>query len=288
MKRNVPSFFRTLGAEIAGSFLAAVGLYNFALYSNFPLTGFSGIAVIIYRLTGLPIGWLTVFMNIPVALLCWKGLGRDFLCRSLRCMLISSLMIDYLAPLLPVYRGDMILSCVCTGALQGLGYGLIYSRGSSSGGIDFVTSAITNKWPHISLGIVSLINDVVIILAGAIVFANYEGIIYGVIIAVINSYMLNKMMFGANAGKLLLIVTEKGVDISRLIDKVIDRGCTIIPAQGGYRQDDKQVVMCACSSKQIYALQEELKKDDPSSFMVILDSSEVHGQGFKYHAVGKN
>ena len=88
--------------EIAGSFLVAVALYNFALKAQFPMTGFSGISMILYRLYKLPIGLTTVILNIPVIIICYKLLGRGFLLRSVRCMIISSLMIDYLAPLLPV------------------------------------------------------------------------------------------------------------------------------------------------------------------------------------------
>ena len=93
-----------VACESAGSFLVAIALYNFALYADFPLSGFSGIAMILYRLFGLPIGLTTIALNIPVAIICYRLIGKEFMIRSLRCMIISSLMIDYVAPLLPVYR----------------------------------------------------------------------------------------------------------------------------------------------------------------------------------------
>lgn len=94
-----------IGIEILGSFLIAIGIYNFAVNANFPMTGFSGISIILYRLFQIPIGMSTILLNIPVTFLCYRLLGKRFLLRSLRCMVISSLMIDYLAPLLPVYGG---------------------------------------------------------------------------------------------------------------------------------------------------------------------------------------
>ena len=103
-----------VAVELIGSFLVAIGLYNFALFAEFPMTGFSGIAMILYRLFGLPIGITTIVLNIPVAIICYRLLGRGFFLRSVRCLIISSLMIDYIAPLLPVYSGDRLLAALCT------------------------------------------------------------------------------------------------------------------------------------------------------------------------------
>ena len=104
--------------EILGSLLIALALYNFALEAKFPMTGFSGISMILYRLFGLPIGLTTIFLNIPVALLCYKLLGKGFFFRSVRCMIISSVFIDYIAPLFPVYHGERLLATICTGAVS--------------------------------------------------------------------------------------------------------------------------------------------------------------------------
>ncbi|WP_338148965.1 YitT family protein [Dysosmobacter acutus] len=117
-----------VACETAGSFLVAVALYNFALYAGFPLSGFSGIAMILYRLFNLPIGLTTIALNIPVAIACYRLIGRTFMLKSLRCMIISSLMIDYVAPLLPVYQGQQMLIAIVTGVLSGIGYALIYMR----------------------------------------------------------------------------------------------------------------------------------------------------------------
>jgi len=288
MKKLPQNFWYTMACEIAGSLLISAGIYNFAVQSSFPLTGFSGIALIIHRLTTFQIGITTIVLNIPVAIMCYKLLGRRFFLRSVRCMIISSLMIDYLMPLFPVYEGSRMLSAICTGALQGVGYGIIYKAGSSTGGLDFITLAIKTKKPYLALGAINFTCDFVIVVIGGLIFNDVDGIIYGVIINYLVAFFIDKIMFGANAGKLLLIITEKGKDVTRLIDETIARGCTLIQGQGGYRFADKQVVMCACSVKQVYTLQEALKEQDPAAFTIILDSSEVHGEGFKYTTVGHN
>ena len=272
--------------ETLGGFLVAVALDSFAVNAGFPLTGFSGIAQIFNRLWGMPIGVTIILLNIPLAFLCYKLLGKGFFLRSIRCMIISSIFIDYIGPMLPAYDGDRLLAALCTGVTMGLGYGLIYMQNSSTGGADFVVMALKAVRPHLSLGRLAFITDVVIVLAGGFLFRDVDGIIYGMIVSFIFSVVIDKVMYGANAGKLTLIVTEHGKLVCDTIDETCKRGTTILKAAGGYKQEDKQVVMCACSDKQMYQVQQAVKAVDPASFMVVLESNEVHGEGFRYIQMG--
>ena len=138
--------------ELGGSVLIAIGIYNFAVQAAFPMTGFSGISIILYQLFNIPIGLSTILMNIPLAAICYKLLGRKFFISSLRCMFISSVVIDYLAPLFPVYTGSRLLAALCTGIFAGAGYALIYTRNSSTGGSDFIIMAVKALKPHLSVG----------------------------------------------------------------------------------------------------------------------------------------
>ena len=272
--------------ETLGGFLVAVALDSFAVNAGFPLTGFSGIALIFNRLWGMPIGVTIILLNIPLAFLCYKLLGKGFFLRSIRCMIISSIFIDYIGPMLPAYDGDRLLAALCTGVTMGLGYGLIYMQNSSTGGAYFVVMALKAVRPHLSLGRLAFITDVVIVLAGGFLFRDVDGIIYGMIVSFIFSVVIDKVMYGANAGKLTLIVTEHGKLVCDTIDETCKRGTTILKAAGGYKQEDKQVVMCACSDKQMYQVQQAVKAVDPASFMVVLESNEVHGEGFRYIQMG--
>ena len=267
--------------ETVGSFLVAIGIYNFAVHAQFPLTGFSGIAMILYRLWGFPIGVSTIFLNIPVALLCFRLIGKSFMIKSLRCMVISSLMVDWLAPLLPVYQGPRMLAALATGTLAGAGYAVIYMRGSSTGGSDFLIMAAKRMRPHLKLGTIAFISDIGIILAGGILFQDTDGIIYGLIINFLLAVVVDKVMCGLNAGKVGLVVPRRGVEVCTLIDETTRRGSTILEARGGYLQEEKQVVMVACNSKEMYQIQQAVKAFDPESFLIIMDANEVHGEGFR-------
>ena len=285
MKSTFRERITRLFLECVGSFLIAVSITNFAAAYDFPLTGFSGIALIIHRLTGLSTGWVIILLNIPVAFLCFRKLGKGFFFRSITCMVISSLMTDYLSPLFPAYRGNIMLAAVCTGVLSGIGYSLIYMQNSSTGGADFVIMAVKRKWPHLQLGTIIFACAVTVIGATWLIFGNFEGVLYGLIINYISGAVTDKMMYNANAGKFLMAITDVGEDVAKAIDDACSRGATIIPANGGYRQDPHQVVICACSTNQIYKIEKVVKGVDPSSFVVIWSYGEVRGEGFRVVSV---
>lgn len=280
-KMTAKDLFKDLAYDIVGSLLIAVGIYNFALYANLPLAGISGICLIIYKLTGLPIGLGTVMLNIPIAAICWKLLGHHFFFRSIKSMLISSFFIDVVAPLFPVYQGDRLLAAVCSGVISALGYALIYLRSSSTGGSDFVIMSVKALKPHLSLGNITFAIDGAIILVGGLMFSDTDGIIYGIMMSYLMSMVIDKVMYGVDRGKVALIVTEHGEEIAFEVERLTGRGATFLKAQGSFSKLDKQVVMVACDNKEMFRVQQVAKQCDPKSFTVVLESSEVLGEGFK-------
>ena len=278
---------KPIGMEILGCVLVAVGIYNFAVMAEFPMTGFTGISIIINRLTGFPIGVALVLLNIPMAIVCYRLLGRRFFLHSIFCMVLYSLMIDHLAPLLPVFELNRLLAALCTGVIAGTGFALIFMQNSSSGGTDFIVLAIKSKRPHLSMGKVIFLADVIPVVAGGIIFQDMEGMIYGLLISFLFGTVSDRLIYGANAGKLLLIVTDESDVIRDTIDATSGRGCTIWQASGGYEGTDRQVVMCACDNTQMYKVQKAVETADERAFTIILESSQVAGLGFKRLVVGE-
>ena len=260
--------------DILGGLLIGAGIYNFAVNAEFPLAGISGIALIFYHLFRLPIGWVTMILNVPIAIGCYKTLGKEFFIRSVRTVIITSLIIDYVVPLFPVYTGDRMLAAICTGIFSGLGYALIFMNNSSTGGMDFITVAIKVKNPHLSLGKIVFITDAIIVTIGGVMFGDVDATIYGFII----TYLLTVVI---DAGKMTLIVTEKGKEVAEKIDQYSGRGSTLLKGQGSYSGIEKEVVMCACNNKQMYTIRKLVKEIDPLAFTVIMESNEVVGEGFK-------
>ncbi len=267
--------------DILGGILIGTGIYNFAANAEFLLAGVSGVALILYRLFGLPIGFATILLNLPIAVVCYKTLGKGFFIRSFRSIIVTSVITDYVVPLFPVYSGEHMLAAICTGIISGLGYALIFMNGSSTGGIDFVSMAIRIKKPHISLGKIVFALDCAIVLLGGMIFRDIDAIIYGMIICFLLTKVIDKVMYGIDAGKMALIVTEKGQEVAVEINKYISRGATLLTGKGSYTGMKKEVVMCACNNKQMYTIRKMVKEVDPKAFTVIMESHEVVGQGFK-------
>ncbi len=270
------------GIDVAGGILIALGTYNFAAEAQFPMAGVNGIALIFYQIFGTPIGMMAVLLNIPIALFCFRTLGRDFFLRSLRSILITSAIMDWAAPLLPVYTGDRLLAALCTGVLSGLGYALIFMRGSSTGGTDFITMYIKAKNPHLSLGKITFGLDFLVVLLGVILVSqDIDSLIYGVLISFLLSAVMDKVMYGMDAGKLTLIITDYPRQVADRIDQLVGRGATFLKAEGSYSGKEKDVVLCACNNKQMYPIRRLVREIDPDAFVIILESNEVLGEGFK-------
>lgn len=267
--------------DVVAGVLIAIGVYNFAANSGFPLAGVSGLALIGYHLFHFPIGVTTMVLNIPIALGCYRTLGREFFVRSIRSVIITSVIVDVIAPSFPTYSGDLMLSAICTGIFSGLGYAMIFTNNSSTGGMDFISMSIRAKNPHVSLGKITFVIDVIIVAIGGWIFRDVDATIYGFIISYLLSAIIDKLMYGIDSGKMTLIVTEQGQAVADTIAQYSDRGSTILRGTGSYSGSDKEVVMCACNNKQMYAVRKAVKKVDPKAFTVIMESNEVVGEGFK-------
>lgn len=282
-KNKVKEFAIDILVDIVGNLLIAIGVYNFAANSGFPVAGISGIALIFYHLFGLPIGIMTIVLNIPIILMCYKLLGKEFLFRSIKTMLIAWPLMDYVAPMLPVYDGERMLSAICVGVISGLGYAMIYMRNTSTGGADFIIMSVRVLKPHLSLGKITFATDLIIVGAGGMLFGDVNSIIYGLILTYILSTVVDKVMYGIDAGKMTLVVTDRGHEVAAKIDEMTERGCTFLRAVGSYTGEEKLVVMCACSNKEMHKVQKAVKEVDKQAFLITMESNEVRGEGFKPH-----
>ena len=280
--------YTNLLLQTVGCFISAAGIYSFAVASGVPVTGIAGLCAILYRLFGVPMGLSNVFINIPIILFSYKLLGKSFFARSVYCMALFALFTDYLLPQLPVYQGDRLLATLCGGVVCGIGDALIYMNNSSTGGLDFITMAIKVNHPHLPFGNITFAAALAVILLNGAVFRDVDSIIYGIMFNFVASAVINKMMFGFSSSMLTMIVTDNGKAACDAIDRVADRGSTILQGRGGYGGAPKDVVLCACSNKQLYEIEHAVQAIDPGCFIIMLQSNEVHGEGFRQLELGKS
>lgn len=276
---NYKSLLIQLIADCVGSLFIAASIYVFAKNANFAPGGINGASVIINYIFSLPIGMVSLFLNIPIIIISYKFLGIKFLLKSLKTMIISAAFMDYVAPLLPSYAGNQLLAALFAGGLAGIGYALIYIQGSSTGGSDFILLTIKKLMPHISIGQITQLIDGSIIVVGGFVFG-IDAVLYGIVYTIVSSTVMDKIMYGTSSGKLAFIITEKASDICKRIDEEIERGSTIINAIGSYSKQNKEIVMCACSKSQVYPMKAAVKDLDSKALIIITEYNETYGQGF--------
>lgn len=267
--------------DVFSGILLSIAIYSFAIPADFPLTGVSGLALILYHIFHLPVGTMSLLLNIPIIICCYRTLGKRFYLNSLRTMLITSALMDILGPKFPVYQGELILAAICAGVLCGIGYGIVFMRNSSTGGFDFITVAIRYYHPHLSLGKIAFTMDTIVIVLGGMLFGNADSVIYGIILNYLFSTVLDKVVYGTNAGKLTMIITDHPQEVVKAIDEISGRGATILNAVGGYSGEKKEVVMCASNSKEMYAIRKRAHEVDENAFVIIVESNEVIGEGFR-------
>ncbi len=273
-----------IGFDIMGGFLYAVGIYTFARAAQFSTGGVGGIAIILnYLFPYLPIGTLSLVLNVPIIACCYKIIGKKFMLRSFVSMGIASFFTDIVVPFIPAYTGDKILASLFSGVFIGVGLALIYSRSSSTGGSDFVMMSVKKLKPHMSLGQIILMIECVVIVSGGFVFGNIDAVLYGLITTFSSTFCIDKIMYGFGGGKMIIVITQKGFELAESIDKEIERGSTIIKSLGGYTKEEKHMLLCVASRHQVFKVRNLAHKIDPVSFVTITDASEIFGEGFTPH-----
>ena len=267
--------------DITGGVFYAAGLYTFAGNAGFAPGGVSGLALILNHIWGLPVGTVTLLLNIPLAAVSYKTVGRRLLAKSAKTMIISSLILDVIFPFTPMYEGNRMVAAIYSGVFLGAGMALFYMRGSSSGGIDFLALTIKKKRPYMSIGVITLSIDLVVIFLGWPVFGDVDAVLYGVASTGVCAIVIDKILYGIGAGALAVIITDKGKEIAEGISEKAGRGVTSLPAVGGYTGMHRDVILCACTKAETGLVKTAVQEADADAFLVFTETSEVFGEGFK-------
>lgn len=267
--------------DVIGSILFAAGLYTFAGNAGFAPGGVSGLALIFNALWNLPIGTVTLLLNLPLAVMSYHTVGKRFIFKTMKTMVISTIFLDVVFPMFPMYQGQRMVAALYSGALIGGGMVLFYMRGSSSGGADFLIMTIKKKKPYMSIGMITMLIDLAIIMLGWPVFGDVDSVLYGLVSTFISTIVIDKILYGKGAGNLIIIITEKGREVADCVMEYSDRGVTNLNGTGGYTGDSKDVLLCACSKSEAYEVRKAVKHTDPTAFLMFTETSEVYGEGFR-------
>lgn len=280
LKKSTKNLLLDFLFDLIGSICYAIGIYTFARAADFAPGGVSGLALIINYLWKFPIGITSLILNIPLILISYRVVGKQFLRKSARTMLLCTFFLDIVFPYTPSYTGSPFMAALYSGVFLGIGLGMFYMRGTSSGGADFLIMTIKRLHPHLSLGAVTMVLDLLVILLGWPVFQHVDAVLYGLITTFITSLAIDKIMYGTSAGALAVIITDNGLEIAEKISEITDRGSTAIRAMGTYTRQERDVLLCACSKVQTHTILNAVHEIDPNAFIMMTETREVYGEGF--------
>ncbi len=265
---------------VGGSILFGLSLGSILGPNKLASGGIAGISVLLDSFFPLGVGTYTLMLNLPLLLISWKVFGKSFLLLTSAaislCAVSADLFSSFETPLT-----DPLLAAVFGGALMGIGCGAVFLSGATTGGTDIVTKLLLRKNPHISTGRIFLAIDGSVCIAGGIVFKSISTALYAFIGLFVFSKVLDGVLYGSEKAKLVLIVTRKSELLLPKLLSSANVGCTVISAKAGYTGSDSSTLMCALKKHRLHAVRKLVTKTDSEAFMLVLDTSEIYGKGFK-------
>jgi uncharacterized membrane-anchored protein YitT (DUF2179 family) len=279
MKTKIP--FRDILLIFIGAAIQALGMDLFLIPGQLAAGGVSGIAQIVNRYTGWPIGVMIILFNIPLFVLGWKFLGgRRFLLRTILAVGLYAALIDLLALYLPRdLTNDSVLNALFGGVLMGGGMGLVFRAKGTTGGTD-ILARLLGKWRGMPLSESFLLTDTAVVLVSGIAFS-WTLALYAVVALYTSGMTAEITSEGTGIVRAATIITDKPQAVGEKIMRELARGVTMWQGTGLYSGKERQILFCAISRSEVNPLKEIIHEVDPAAFVVIGQAHEALGEGFK-------
>ena len=244
--------------------------------------GVSGIAIILNYFFKTPVGLLIIGLNIPVFLLGLRTMGRKYVVKSLAGMILSALMIDFFNVIVRVRPAtdNKILASIYGGIMLGVGLGIVFRGRASTGGSDIV-GMVLSKFTGMSVGFGILITDFVIISASGLALHNLEAPLFGYIVLFLSTRVIDMILEGWNISKLVIITSSKTHEIQDFILNTLERSGTALKSRSLFLNREGEVILTVIHRKQLAELRAFIKATDPQAFVIINDTYDILGKGFK-------
>lgn len=274
MKKTSTFLFPIIGTMITGF---AIGC--FLTPNKIVGGGASGISTILFHTLGLQPGVSFFLINIIFLLMGLKVLGKTFVLKTLLGTSLVSLFTQ-LFTLWPIYTENLMLGAIFGGVLYGLGIGISFAGGASTGGTDIIGRIIQTKFPFVPIGKMLLFVDGVIILISLLVFKNVELTLLGIFTLFVSSFSIDFVIGKLNVSRIAFVITDYGEEISRKLVSTSPRGVTLIDVKGVYTNTEKKMLFCALKESESEAFQRKILDIDKTAFIVFSESQRIKGNGF--------
>ena len=271
---------RSCGIITLGAVIYALAFDWFVAPNQIAMGGVTGLAQIVNSLVPvLPVGVLSILVNVPLFLAGWRLLGGRLLVSSLYAMAVSSLAIDVIAWMHTFPPMDPILATLYGGAGMGVGLGLVFSQGATTGGTDIIGKLLKLKFPWLPIGKLVMIPDMVVVILAAVVFGTVNAALYGLIQMYLLSKVMDMILYGWDTSRVAYIITDRWEEtVQGLLD--MNRGVTLLQGKGAYTGAEKQVLLVAFRQREIVPIKRMLREIDPKAFFIVCDAHEILGEGF--------
>lgn len=282
MKKNILIEYLCI---LAGTTLMAIATNIFYESNDIVTGGITGLSIVIQYLSGkffgfaIPLWMTTIVLNIPLLILGMRANGRKFIFRTIISIILLSIML-YLTKGFEVKDFDMTISSIYGGLLIGIGLGLVFRSGATTGGTDLSASIINSKHKQIPIATIMFSIDAFVIASGFFTFGAKKAM-YAIIAEFITSRILDMMLEGFIFSKSVFIISEKTDEIADKILNQMRRGVTSLTGRGMYTKKEKNILFCVMTNKEVFNLKTMINTIDPKAFIIVTDAHEVLGNGFR-------
>ena len=265
---------------IAGCVVFALGFDLFLAPHDLNAGGISGLAQIIVHVVGFgSVGTATMLMNLPLFAVGGMRIGRKFFVGSLVGMLASSLALDLLTRI-PVPQTEPLLAALYGGVICGLGLGVVFSTGASTGGSDIIVRLLKLKYQNVPIGTINIFFDAIVALLTGIVFQDLACTFYSGVAIFLTGQIVDAVVYRFDYSKVALIISAHHEQIAKAIGTQLRRGSTYLHGQGAYSGADREVILTAVKKQQLAELKQLVVEIDPDAFIIVQEAHQVLGDGF--------
>ncbi|WZE72114.1 YitT family protein [Macrococcus sp. CCM 2573] len=266
---------------LIGAFIFSFGIVNFNMTNELTEGGFTGIALILYHLFGTSPALMNLIFNIPLFFVGYKLLGRLSFIYTLTGTLSVSLFL-WLCERYPMHidlKEDLLLASLFGGVFIGVGLGIIFRFGGTTGGVD-ILARLMKKYFDIAMGRTMFAFDCLVFIATYITIGDYIITMYTLVCVFVGARVIDIIQDSGYSARGALIISERHKEISDEINSLLERGVTIISAHGHYSQTERPIIYCVVPKNEITRLKQIINSVDPHAFVSLLDVHDVLGEGF--------
>lgn len=278
------SLIKKYAIIMLGNLLVAFAVGCFYIPNKIVSGGVSGISNIVYNTIGLQPSISMLAVNTIFAVVSFKKLGIKFLASSFISAIAIAVFSDFFVAYIPPMTNNLVLATIFGGIIYGIGIGISFVQGASTGGTDILSRFLQAINPHIKIGRVLLAVDASVIILSLITFRQIDLALYGIIALSISTYAIDWLIGKLNVSKLAFVVTDKGEEISKFLTSTSPRGVTIIDVTGAYTMEKKTLLMCALKANEIVEFQRKILEIDKNSFIIFSESQQIVGNGFRVYS----